>query len=91
MKVVEVEGSHVLQNVYSSLDIHVGQSVTLLVTLDRPAKDFHIVASSRFTKTILTATGVLHYSTSRKSASALVPAGITGNTQWSMDQARSFR
>ncbi|WZZ82800.1 LOW QUALITY PROTEIN: hypothetical protein YC2023_103372 [Brassica napus] len=30
---VEVEGSHTLEEVYESLDIHVGQSLTVLVTL----------------------------------------------------------
>uniref|UniRef100_A0A0D3DVT3 Plastocyanin-like domain-containing protein n=1 Tax=Brassica oleracea var. oleracea TaxID=109376 RepID=A0A0D3DVT3_BRAOL len=30
---VEVEGSHTLEEVYESLDIHIGQSLTVLVTL----------------------------------------------------------
>ncbi|CAA0840921.1 SKU5 similar 17 [Striga hermonthica] len=51
MKLVEVEGSHVLQNIYDSLDIHVGQSVTVLVTLDQSPKDYYIVASTRWNLT----------------------------------------
>ncbi|KAL0350618.1 UNVERIFIED_CONTAM: L-ascorbate oxidase [Sesamum radiatum] len=51
LKVVEVEGSHVLQNMYDSLDVHVGQSVTVLVTLDQPVRDYYIVASTRWSTT----------------------------------------
>ncbi|KAL0430311.1 UNVERIFIED_CONTAM: L-ascorbate oxidase [Sesamum radiatum] len=91
LKLVEVEGSHVLQNMYDSLDIHVGQSVTLLVTLDQSPKDYYIVASTRFTKTVLTATAVLHYTNSRAAVSGPVPAGPTNEIAWSMDQARSYR
>ncbi|KAK6116286.1 hypothetical protein DH2020_049962 [Rehmannia glutinosa] len=73
----EVEGSHVLQNIYDSLDIHVGQSVTVLVTLNQAPKDYYIVASTRFTQTVLTATGVLHYTNSQVPVSGPVPAGPT--------------
>ncbi|KAH6810264.1 SKU5 similar 17 [Perilla frutescens var. frutescens] len=91
MKLVEVEGSHVLQNIYDSLDIHVGQSVTVLVTLDQAPKDYYIVASTRFTQTVLTATGVLHYTNSQAAVSGPVPAGPTNEVGWSVDQARSYR
>lgn len=37
INLVEVEGSHTLEEVYESLDIHVGQSLTVLVTLKAPA------------------------------------------------------
>ncbi|KAK4488357.1 hypothetical protein RD792_004116 [Penstemon davidsonii] len=91
LKLVEVEGSNVLQNTYGSLDVHVGQSVTVLVTLDQSPKDYYIVASTRFTKTILTATSVLHYTNSRVSVSGPLPAGPTNEIGWSIDQARSYR
>lgn len=91
LKLVEVEGSHVLQNMYDSLDIHVGQSVTLLVTLDQSPKDYYIVASTRFTETLLTATAVLRYTNSRVPVSGPVPPGPTNEVAWSMDQARSYR
>ncbi|KAK6128918.1 hypothetical protein DH2020_037357 [Rehmannia glutinosa] len=87
----EVEGSHVLQNIYDSLDIHVGQSVTVLVTLNQAPKDYYIVASTRFTQTVLTATGVLHYTNSQVPVSGPVPAGPTNEVGWSIDQARSYR
>lgn len=88
---VEVEGSHTIQNTYDSLDIHVGQTMTVLVTLDQPPKDYYIVASSRFTQLNLTTTAVLHYSNSGAGASGPVPAGPDGGLDWSMNQATSIR
>ncbi|KAK4783975.1 hypothetical protein SAY86_018343 [Trapa natans] len=91
MKLVEVEGSHTVQNTYDSLDVHVGQSVTVLVTLDQVPKDYYIVASTRFTKPILMATGVLHYSNSRIPVSGPIPGGPTIEVDWSIKQARTYR
>lgn len=91
MKVVEVEGSHVIQNDYDSLDVHVGQSLSVLVTLDQTAKDYYIVASTRFTSSKLSATGLLRYSNSRVPASGDLPPLPTGELVWSMRQARSFK
>lgn len=54
MKLVEMEGSHVVQNTYDTLDVHVGQCFTVLVTANKEPKDYYMVASTRFTKTILT-------------------------------------
>ncbi|KAF7814967.1 L-ascorbate oxidase-like protein [Senna tora] len=39
MKLVELEGSHTVQNKYDSLDIHVGQCSTILVTANKEHKD----------------------------------------------------
>ncbi|XWS29372.1 hypothetical protein CRYUN_Cryun24cG0023900 [Craigia yunnanensis] len=91
MKLVEVEGSHVIQNLYDSLDVHVGQSVAVLVTLNQPPKDYYIVASTRFTKTVLTATAVLHYTNSHTPVSGPLPAAPRGQFHWSMQQARTYR
>ncbi|GER35686.1 SKU5-like protein, partial [Striga asiatica] len=91
MKLVEVEGSHVLQNIYDSLDIHVGQSVSVLITLNQSPKDYYIVASTRFTQAVLTATGVLHYTNSQAPVNGPIPAGPTIEVDWSIDQARSYR
>ncbi|KAH0458100.1 hypothetical protein IEQ34_013415 [Dendrobium chrysotoxum] len=91
MKVVEIEGSHTIQNTYETLDVHVGQSIAVLVTLDQPAKDYYIVATSRFTRTVLTATAVLHYSNSKSPVSGPIPAPPAGDYHWSMLQARTFR
>lgn len=91
MKLVEVEGSHTIQNIYDSLDVHVGQSVSVLITLNQPPKDYYIVASTRFTKNVLTATAILHYTNSHSPASGPLPAGPTYEIHWSMKQARTFR
>lgn len=91
LKLVEVEGAHTLQNLYDSVDLHVGQSLAVLVTLNQPPKDYFILASTRFTDQVLTATGVLHYSNSNTPASGPLPDGPAGQVDWSMDQARSFR
>ncbi|KAJ6710776.1 MULTI-COPPER OXIDASE [Salix koriyanagi] len=52
MLLVEVEGTHSLQNTYDSLDIHLGQSYSVLVTADQAAQDYFIVVSTRFTSQI---------------------------------------
>ncbi|CAA3007890.1 L-ascorbate oxidase homolog [Olea europaea subsp. europaea] len=91
MKLVEVEGSNVMQNIYDSLDVHVGQSLSVLVTLDQPPKDYYIVASTRFIRKVLTTTAVLHYTNSRSPVSGPVPAGPTYQLHWSMRQARTYR
>uniref|UniRef100_A0A2N9FYN9 L-ascorbate oxidase n=1 Tax=Fagus sylvatica TaxID=28930 RepID=A0A2N9FYN9_FAGSY len=91
LKLVEVEGSHTIQNIYDSLDVHVGQSVAVLVTLNQPPKDYYIVASTRFTRRVLTASAVLHYSNSHTTVSGPLPAGPTYQIHWSMQQARTFR
>ncbi|XP_057961550.1 L-ascorbate oxidase homolog [Malania oleifera] len=91
MILIEIEGAHTLQEVYESLDVHVGQSVTVLVTLDAGSKDYSIVASTRFTKPIFTATAVLHYADSQTPPSEPLPIGPTYHVHWSMKQARTFR
>jgi len=90
MKLVEVEGSHTVQNVYDSLDIHVGQSYSVLVTADQPPQDYYIVASTRFITPVLSTTGIFHYSNSQKQVSGSIPGGPT-EIGWSLNQARSIR
>ncbi|CDP19581.1 unnamed protein product [Coffea canephora] len=91
MVLVEVEGTHTLQNTYDSLDIHLGQSYSVLVTADQPIQDYYLVASMRFTPQVLTATSVLRYSNSQKSVSGPPPGGPTIEVDWSLNQARSLR
>ncbi|CAH1417465.1 unnamed protein product [Lactuca virosa] len=91
MTLVEVEGAHTLHESYESFDLHVGQSVSFLVTLHSPSKDYFIVASSRFTKPVLTATGILHYDGTKSKASLPLPIGPTYQVHWSMKQARTVR
>ncbi|OWM70623.1 L-ascorbate oxidase homolog [Punica granatum] len=91
MVLVEVEGTHTLQNTYSSLDVHVGQSYSVLVTADQPPQDYYVVVSSRFTSQVLTTTGILRYSNSGKPVSGPIPGGPTIQVDWSLNQARSIR
>ncbi|GLT83301.1 hypothetical protein SLE2022_015960 [Rubroshorea leprosula] len=91
MKLVEVEGSHTLQNIYGSLDIHLGQSYSVLVTADQAPQDYYVVVSTRFTTRVLTTTAILHYSNSRSGVSGPVPPGPTTNIISSLHQARTIR
>ncbi|KAL6567506.1 hypothetical protein OROGR_001174 [Orobanche gracilis] len=91
MKLVEVEGSHTLQNTYTSLDVHLGQSYSVLVTADQPAKDYYVVVSSRFTSKVLTTTAILHYHNSFTKAFGPLPGGPTTQIDWSLNQARTIR
>ncbi|KAE9452742.1 hypothetical protein C3L33_15376, partial [Rhododendron williamsianum] len=91
MKLVEVEGSHTLQNTYSSLDVHLGQSLSVLVIADQPPKDYYIVVSSRFTSPVLTTTAILHYRNSFTTVSGPPPGGPTIDIGSSLSQARSIR
>ena len=91
MTLVEVEGAHTQQEVYASLDIHVGQSMACLVTLIGSPKDYFIVASTRFTKPVLNGNAILHYAGSNTPASGPLPDGPTYQIHWSMKQARTIR
>ncbi|XP_062086770.1 L-ascorbate oxidase homolog [Humulus lupulus] len=91
MKLVEVEGTHTVQTIYSSLDVHVGQSYSVLVTADQAPHDYYIAVSTRFTSKILTATAIFHYSNSARAVSGPIPGGPTTEIDWSLNQARSIR
>lgn len=91
MILVEVEGTHTLQNTYDSLDIHLGQSYSVLVTADQPPQDYYIVVSTRFTSEVLNATSIFHYSNSAGSIAGPPPVGPTTDIDWSLNQARSIR
>ena len=90
LKLVEMEGSHVVQNVYDSLDIHVGQCYSVLVTADQEPKQYKMVASTRFTKKVLSATALITYSNGNGPASPELPPAPEG-WAWSLNQFRSFR
>ncbi|KAH6799863.1 SKU5 similar 5 [Perilla frutescens var. hirtella] len=91
MKVVEIEGTHTLQISYSSVDVHLGQCMSVLITADQPPQDYYIVVSTRFTSQVLSTTGFLRYANSNKAASGPLPGGPTTQIDWSINQARSFR
>ncbi|KAE9451616.1 hypothetical protein C3L33_16480, partial [Rhododendron williamsianum] len=75
---VETEGDYTLQESFSSLDIHVGQSYSFLVTMNQSASsDYYIVASARFVNQDLwqrvTGVAILHYSNSKGKATGPLP------------------
>uniref|UniRef100_A0ACD5UTD7 Uncharacterized protein n=1 Tax=Avena sativa TaxID=4498 RepID=A0ACD5UTD7_AVESA len=89
---VEVEGTHTVQNTYSSIDVHVGQSLSVLFTADRPARDYHVAVSTRFTNHTLNSTAVLHYSAGwRVPARGPLPVVNASDVDFSLEQARSIR
>ncbi|WVZ25092.1 hypothetical protein V8G54_003636 [Vigna mungo] len=69
----ETEGSYTVQQNYTSLDIHVGQSYSFLVTMDQNASsDYYIVASARFVNESrwqkVTGVAILRYTNSKGKA-----------------------
>ncbi|XP_038992953.1 L-ascorbate oxidase homolog [Hibiscus syriacus] len=90
MKLVEMEGSHTVQNDYESLDVHVGQCYTVLVTADKEPRDYYVVVSSRFTKRESTAMGIIRYLNGKGGPSSDIPKPPIG-WAWSLNQFRTFR
>ncbi|KAJ7543938.1 hypothetical protein O6H91_09G059300 [Diphasiastrum complanatum] len=89
---VETEGSYTEQTLYDSIDVHVGQSYSVLITTDQAPGDFYIVANSRFGSPSLTGVGILHYTNSPAPASGPLPQGPENrDVNFSINQARSIR
>ncbi|XP_016444886.1 monocopper oxidase-like protein SKS1 [Nicotiana tabacum] len=95
---VETEGYYTSQQNYTSVDIHVGQSYTFLVTMDQNASsDYYIVASARFVNQSLwqkvTGVAVLHYSNSKGKAAGPLPdpPNDAFDTSYALNQAMSIR
>lgn len=87
-----------MQQNYTSLDIHVGQSSSFLVTMDQNASsDYYIVASARFvnesTWKRVTGVAILKYTNSKGKASGPLPDPPQDqfDKTFSMNQARSIR
>ncbi|KAK8486593.1 hypothetical protein V6N11_068287 [Hibiscus sabdariffa] len=95
---VETEGSYTVQQNYTSLDIHVGQSYSFLLTTDQNASsDYYIVASARFVNESqwerVTGVAILRYSNSKGKAAGPLPDPPQDeyDKTFSMNQARSIR
>ncbi|KAK8916069.1 Monocopper oxidase-like protein SKU5 [Platanthera zijinensis] len=95
---VETEGSYTVQQNYTDMDIHVGQSYSFLITMDQnPSSDYYIVASARFTNgsvwSRVTGVAVLHYSTSPAKPTGPLPSPPDDlyYKEYSMNQAKSIR
>eukprot|EP00252_Welwitschia_mirabilis_P006698 TRINITY_DN17592_c0_g1_i2.p1 TRINITY_DN17592_c0_g1~~TRINITY_DN17592_c0_g1_i2.p1 ORF type:complete len:311 (+),score=14.43 TRINITY_DN17592_c0_g1_i2:295-1227(+) len=93
MLLVETEGSYTLQDYYSTLDIHVGQSYSVLVTADQSPGSFYIVASSRFIQPTISGIAVLRYSNALPvNVSGPLPEGPDPmDYVYSLNQARAIR
>lgn len=97
MVLVETEGSYTDQITLDSLDVHVGQSYSVLVTADQDEADYYMVASPKFysfdaNSSSLVAKGILHYTNSVSPVQGPVPAGPDPfDLDFSIDQAKSIR
>ncbi|XP_071710208.1 monocopper oxidase-like protein SKS1 [Rutidosis leptorrhynchoides] len=94
----EAEGHYTSQQNYTSLDIHVGQSYSFLVTMDQNASsDYYVVASARFVNQSewqrVTGVAVLHYSNSKGPASGPIPdpPNDGNDNSFAVNQAMSIR
>ncbi|KAF7826863.1 L-ascorbate oxidase-like protein [Senna tora] len=67
MKLVEMEGSHTIQNNYDSLDIHVGQCFIVLVTANKEPKDYYLIGKV-----------VIRYKNGKGPASPELPEALVG-------------
>lgn len=96
MVIVETEGSYTNQTTLDSLDVHVGQSYSVLVTANQEDADYYIVASPKMLNTTdssaLVAKGVLHYANSVSSVTGPLPSGPDPfDVDFSVNQAKSIR
>lgn len=96
MVIVETEGSYTDQITLDSLDVHVGQSYSVLVTANQDDADYYIVASPKMIRTTdsspLVAKGVLHYANSSSSVSGPLPRGPHPfDVDFSVNQSKSIR
>ncbi|KAL5569462.1 hypothetical protein UlMin_026037 [Ulmus minor] len=100
MLLVETEGSYTQQILLDSLDVHVGQSYSVLVTANQNEADFYMVASAKLANLTgspssfrsLVGIGVLHYSNSVTTVSGPVLLGPDPyDLEFSVNQAKSIR
>ncbi|MBA0553763.1 hypothetical protein Golob_012912 [Gossypium lobatum] len=90
MRLVEMEGSHTMQSMYDSLDVHVGQCYSVLVTANQEPIDYYVVASTEFTRQMVIATGIIRYTNGKGVSSSKLPPPPT-SWAWSLNQFRTFR
>ncbi|KAI5080676.1 hypothetical protein GOP47_0003859 [Adiantum capillus-veneris] len=94
MQVVEVEGTYTNQDYFDSLDIHVGQSYSVLVTMNQVLGDYFIFASPRFAENIPDGIAILRYLNSGNSnLNPIYPisAPPTWDFSFSLIQAKKIR
>ncbi|OMO87425.1 Multicopper oxidase, type 1 [Corchorus capsularis] len=94
MLLVETEGSYTNQKYYDNLDIHVGQSYSVLVKAKKKTngKSYFMVASSRFTTSEQVGIGIISYPDSVANPLKPLPKGpALSDFNSSLQQARSIR
>ncbi|CAK9178410.1 unnamed protein product [Ilex paraguariensis] len=94
MQLVETEGSYTKKEYYPSLDIHVGQSYSVLVTAKNQTdgKAYYMVATSRFIPLELSGVGVIRYSGFQGHPLDNMPPGPSMyDYAFSTEQAQSIR
>ncbi|KAL9419146.1 hypothetical protein AB3S75_036991 [Citrus x aurantiifolia] len=96
MVLVETEGSYTNKIKLDSLDVHVGQSYSVLVTADKNPADYYIVASPKLShadaNSSIYGVAVLHYDNSTTPPIGIPPKGLDPfNLQLSIDQAKDIR
>ncbi|XP_074356999.1 monocopper oxidase-like protein SKU5 [Apium graveolens] len=96
MVLVETEGSYTNQITLDSLDVHVGQSYSVLVTADEDTADYYIVATPKMVDVTdhssLEAIAVLHYENSTTNPTGPIPRGPDPfDMGISLNQAKSIR
>ncbi|KAF5188573.1 Monocopper oxidase-like protein sku5 [Thalictrum thalictroides] len=93
MMLVETEGSYPNKITLDSLDIHVGQSYSVLVTANQPAdKDYYMVATPTQVNSSIFGLGVLHYANSTTPPTGPYPSGPSPtDREFSLNQAKSIR
>ncbi|KAJ0967238.1 hypothetical protein J5N97_024155 [Dioscorea zingiberensis] len=94
MVLVETEGSYTNQIVLDSLDVHVGQSYSVLFTANQQDSDYYIVATPTQINTpgLNDGVAVLHYANSNSQASGPLPPGPNSmDRNFSVNQAKSIR
>ncbi|XP_011084388.2 monocopper oxidase-like protein SKS2 [Sesamum indicum] len=95
MLLVETEGSYTNQITLDSLDVHVGQSYSVLVTADQYPADYYIVATPKWVNltkpNAIAAVGLLHYDNSTESVNGPLPNGPDPfDIDFSLNQAQAI-
>lgn len=96
MVIVETEGSYTHQITVDSLDVHVGQSYSVLVTADQNDADYYIVAAPKLLNDTafsrIVGVGLLRYVNSSTEATGPLPTGPDPfDLDFSVKQAKSIR
>ncbi|KAL5709767.1 hypothetical protein ACHQM5_020414 [Ranunculus cassubicifolius] len=93
MVLVETEGSYTDQITLDSLDVHIGQSYSVLFTADQDDADYYMVASVTQNSVDggINGLGLLHYENSKGIANGYFPKGPDPTDQeFSVNQAKSI-